>query len=38
MDGEAYSDFVLLFLLAHESRVEAEVPEECWLERWNVAV
>lgn len=36
MDGEAYSDFVLLFLLAHESRVEAEVPEECWLERWNV--
>ncbi len=34
MDGEVYSDFVLLFLLAHESRVEGEKPEECWLERW----
>ena len=33
-DGEQYSDFYLLWLLCHQSRVEAEVPEECWLEQW----
>lgn len=33
--GEVYSDFVLLWLLCHQSRVEAEKPEECWLERWS---
>jgi hypothetical protein len=37
MDGEVYSDFVLLWLLAHQSRVESEKPEECWLERWTKA-
>ena len=36
MDGEIYSDFVILWLLAHQSRVEAEVPEDCWLERWSI--
>src|SRR5216684_2698607 len=35
MDGEVYADFVLLWLLCHESRVEAEKPEECWLEKWS---
>ncbi len=35
MNGEVYSDFVLLWLLCHESRVEAARPEECWLERWS---
>ena len=35
MEGEAYADFVLLWLLCHESRVEAERPEDCWLERWS---
>lgn len=35
MDNEVYSDFILLFLLCHQSRVEAERPEECWLERWS---
>lgn len=35
MDGEVYSDFVVLWLLAHQSRVEAATPEECWLERWS---
>ncbi|GHO84908.1 Eco57I restriction-modification methylase domain-containing protein [Dictyobacter formicarum] len=35
MNGEVYSDFVLLWLLCHESRVEAERPEECWLEKWS---
>lgn len=35
MDGEVYADFVLLWLLCHESRVEAEPSEECWLEKWS---
>src|SRR6266699_922748 len=35
MNGELYADFVLLWLLCHQSRVEAERPEECWLERWS---
>jgi hypothetical protein len=34
MEGEVYADFVVLWLLCHQSRVEAEKPEECWLERW----
>lgn len=34
MEGEVFSDFVLLWLLCHQSRVEAEKPESCWLERW----
>lgn len=37
LDGEHYSDFVLLWLLCHQSRIEAERPEECWLERWMQA-
>lgn len=32
--SEAYSDFVLLWLVCHQSRLEAERPHECWLERW----
>ncbi|MCD6598974.1 MAG: N-6 DNA methylase [Dehalococcoidia bacterium] len=35
MDGEVYADFVLFWLLCHESRVEAEKPEACWLEKWS---
>ena len=35
MDGEVYSDFVPLWLLCHQSRAEAEIPEKCWLERWS---
>ncbi|MFX0198016.1 MAG: Eco57I restriction-modification methylase domain-containing protein [Candidatus Hodarchaeota archaeon] len=35
MSGEVYSDFVILYMLLHESRVEAERPEQCWLERWT---
>jgi len=34
MEGEVYADFVLLFLLCHESRVAAARPEDCHLERW----
>lgn len=37
MDGEVYSDFVLLWLLCHQSRVEGERPEQCWLEQWSQA-
>lgn len=33
--GEVYPDFVLLWLVCHQSRVEAERAEECWLERWT---
>lgn len=35
MRGQVYSDFALLWLLCHESRVESERQEECWLERWS---
>lgn len=37
MEGEVYPDFVLLWMLCHQSRVEAERPEECWLEKWSQA-
>lgn len=35
MEGQVYADFALLWLLCHQSRVEAERPEQCWLERWS---
>jgi hypothetical protein len=35
MNGEVYSDFALLWLLCHQSRVESEKPEECYLEKWS---
>ena len=35
MSGEVYSDFILLYMILHQSRVEAEKPEQCWLERWT---
>jgi hypothetical protein len=35
--GEAYEDFALLWLCAHQSRLEAEKPEDCWLEHWTEA-
>lgn len=37
MTGEVYSDFALLWLLCHQSRVEADKPTDCWLERWSRA-
>ena len=33
-EGQEYHDFVLLWMLLHESRLEAERPEESWLEKW----
>lgn len=35
MDSEVYADFVLLWLLCHQSRLEADRPEDCWLEKWS---
>lgn len=35
MEGEIYPDFVLLYLLLHQSRLEADKPEECRLEQWS---
>lgn len=38
-DGDLYADWALLYLLAHQSRVEVEATAEsaapCWLERWR---
>jgi len=34
MEGEVYSDFVVFWLVCHQSRIEAERPENCLLERW----
>lgn len=36
--GEVYSDFVLLWLIAHATRFaprETDQPESCWLEDWT---
>jgi hypothetical protein len=40
MEGEVYSDFVLLWLLCHQSRVEVPAegsPDDCWLEKWSMS-
>lgn len=34
MSGEAYPDFVLLWLVLHQSRLEGERPDLCQLEKW----
>ena len=37
-DGELFAEFTLLYLLAHQSRVEVAegaAPSTCWLERWR---
>ncbi len=35
MDGEVYADFALFWLICHPSRLDAERPEQCALERWS---
>ncbi len=37
MDGEQFSDFRVLYLLCHQSRVEQEKSQDFWLERWTAA-
>lgn len=41
--GDLYSDFVLLYALAHQSRFEVQATDDqppspggCWLERWRI--
>ncbi len=34
MTGEHFADFALLWLVCHQSRIEAEKPADCWLEKW----
>lgn len=35
MDGEVYSDFALLWMLCHQSRIEAPRNVDSWLEKWS---
>jgi hypothetical protein len=39
LDGGVYSDFALLYLLVHRTRlplvVEGDLDDSCWLERWR---
>jgi hypothetical protein len=35
MNGHAYADFQLLWLLCHQSRFEGEQPSRWWIERWK---
>ena len=35
LEGEVYSDFALLWLLCHQSRLENGGDLECWLEHWS---
>jgi len=37
-DGELYSEFRLLWLICHASRVQGTKPEDCVLEKWFEAV
>jgi hypothetical protein len=39
MNGEVYADFVVLWLVCHQSRVESreQRAESCWLEVWSKA-
>ena len=36
-DGDLYSEFFVLWLVAHQSRFDGEPAERCWLERWKKA-
>lgn len=36
-EGRVYANFALLWRLCHQSRVEAENPHDCWLEKWSKA-
>ena len=35
LTGQAYADFVVLWLVCHQSRVEGDIPEKYLLERWS---
>lgn len=33
-EAQSFADFAVLWLICHQSRFEADRPEDCWLERW----
>lgn len=33
-EGQVFTDFAVLWMICHESRVEGDPPSDCWLERW----
>ncbi len=35
MEQEVYSDFALLWMICHESRLEAQDKHDCFLEKWS---
>jgi hypothetical protein len=35
MEGEVYADFALLWMVCHQSRLEAPKQSDCWLEKWS---
>jgi len=37
-DGQVFTDFVVLWMVCHQSRFEAERLDECWLEQWVTLV
>jgi hypothetical protein len=37
LEGEVYADFALMWMVCHQSRLEGEPPDTCWLERWSQA-
>lgn len=36
LDGQHYADFRLLWLTAHVSRLDGDIPEKCVLEQWRL--
>lgn len=34
-EGEIYADFAILWMVAHQSRVESDKAADCWLEKWS---
>lgn len=35
LEGDLYGEFLLLWMVCHQSRFEGERPESCWLEKWK---
>lgn len=34
-ENEVFADFTVLWLTCHRTRFESDLPENCWLERWQ---
>ncbi len=37
LEGQLYDEFLLFWLVCHQTRVKADRPDECWLEKWHQA-